>query len=301
MYDVIIIGGGTAGITAGIYTARAGKKALIIEAVVCGGQIINAKEIENYPAIQKISGADFALSLYEQAVNLGVAFAFSLVIGVTDNTDYKTVKTAKKEYSGKTVIIATGAKKRTLALEREKELTGHGVSYCATCDGTFYKNKPTAVLGGGILALEDALYLSALSSKVYLIHKGAAFSGSKNTLALLEEKENVQIFTSTATIKLLGDKTLTGIELENSKTKETFTIAVDGLFVAVGTTPQNEVFAEVVNLDEKGYIIAAEDCKTKTNGIFAAGDCRTKTLRQLTTAAADGAVAATNALLTSNK
>ena len=293
MNDIIIIGAGTAGLSAAIYARRAGKKALILEALSYGGQIINTPEVENYPGIKNISGFDFATGLYEQAAALGAEIEYVRVTGIESNADgSKTVHTTGGDRECKAVIIATGAKNRPLGIDREEELTGSGISYCATCDGAFYKKKSVAVNGGGNTAIEDAGFLSNFCSKVYVIHRRDEFRADVHEVEKLKAKENVEFILDSEVTALLGDDELTGIEVTNKKTGEKKELEISGLFIAIGQMPDNTAFASVVNLDEKGYIIGKEDCLTNTPGVFTAGDCRTKAVRQLTTAAADGAVAA---------
>ena len=293
MNDIIIIGAGTAGLSAAIYARRAGKKALILEALSYGGQIINTPEVENYPGIKNISGFDFATGLYEQAADLGAEIEYVRVTGIESNADgSKTVHTTDGDRECKAVIIATGAKNRPLGIDREEELTGSGVSYCATCDGAFYKKKAVAVNGGGNTAIEDAGFLSNFCSKVYVIHRRDEFRADVHEVEKLKAKENVEFILDSEVTALLGDDELTGIEVTNKKTGEKKELEISGLFIAIGQMPDNTAFASVVDLDEKGYIIGKEDCLTNTPGVFTAGDCRTKAVRQLTTAAADGAVAA---------
>ncbi|OQA24502.1 MAG: Thioredoxin reductase [Firmicutes bacterium ADurb.Bin354] len=293
MNDIIIIGAGTAGLSAAIYARRAGKKALILEALSYGGQIINTPEVENYPGIKNISGFDFATGLYEQAAALGAEIEYVRVTGIESNADgSKTVHTTDGDRECKAVIIATGAKNRPLGIDREEELTGSGVSYCATCDGAFYKKKSVAVNGGGNTAIEDAGFLSNFCSKVYVIHRRDEFRADVHEVEKLKAKENVEFILDSEVTALLGDDELTGIEVTNKKTGEKKELEISGLFIAIGQMPDNTAFASVVDLDEKGYIIGKEDCLTNTPGVFTAGDCRTKAVRQLTTAAADGAVAA---------
>ncbi len=291
MYDIIVIGAGTAGLTAGIYGSRAGKSVLILEQKTYGGQIINTPDIENYPGLAHVSGFQFAQGLYDQAIGLGVDYKSEGVVSVTDG-DIKVVKTSEAEYECKAVIIATGAKNRPLGLEKEQEMVGAGVSYCATCDGAFFRNKDVAVIGGGNTALEDAAFLSNYCNKVYLIHRRDQFRGDEKDVALLREKENVEFVLDSVPESILGDDMVSGIRVKNVKTDAVTDISVKGIFIAIGQMPDNNVFSNIVKLDDQGYIIADESCETGTKGIYAAGDCRTKTVRQLTTAAADGAVAA---------
>ena len=321
MYDIVIIGAGTAGMSAAIYGLRAGKSVLDLEEKTYGGQIIVTPEIENYPAIQKISGYEFAQALYEQAKSLGMEIEYGKVTKIVkaeagvrisgnasaqeleaasmENSFWDSTKQAgfriqagEKAYFGRSVILATGAKNRPLDVDREQEFIGQGISYCATCDGRFYKDKITAVVGGGNTALEDALFLSNYCRQVYLIHRRDTFRGEERKLAALKQRENVVLITNTIVTALLGEEYLEGVLLWDRQAKEEKKLAVSGLFVAIGQMPDNASFRDLVELDEKGYLLAGEDCKTNCPGVFTAGDCRTKAVRQLTTAAADGAVAA---------
>jgi len=299
MYDIIIIGAGTAGLTAAIYGRRSGKNVLVIEKLSYGGQIINTPEIENYPGIQKISGFEFATALNKQAKDLGAEIVSGDVTGVSangpDNASF-TVETGKAKYEGSKVIIATGSKNRPLGLEHEKEWIGKGISYCATCDGMFFRGKTVAVAGGGNTALEDAAFLSNYCEKVYLIHRRNELRGEQKLQDNLREKENVEFVLNVAIDGIDGQDRLSSINVSDKETGEKRNIPIDGLFIAIGQMPQNEVFVPLVELDDKGYIIAGEDCKTKTPGVFVAGDNRVKEVRQLVTAASDGAAAATEAV-----
>ncbi len=292
MYDIIIVGAGPAGLTAAIYARRASKKVLVLEARSYGGQIINALDIENYPAAFHISGFEFATNAYEQAKELGAEFIFEKVIDITED---KKVITEKNTYQGKTIILATGFDKRKLNLPNEEELLGKGISYCATCDGSFYKKKTVAVVGGGTTALEDALYLSDIAAKVYLIHRKDSFKVSEDIKNNLQEKENIELIYNSNVTKLNATDYLESIEVTDNEGKST-TINVDGLFIAIGRIPETQNFAKIINLDNSGYIIAGENCHTNIPGIFTAGDNRTKKLRQLVTATSDGAIAATEAI-----
>lgn len=299
MYDIIIVGAGTAGLSAAIYGVRAGKSVLVLEARSYGGQIVNSPEVENYPGIAKISGYEFAKNLYEQAVGLGAEYKQERVLRIGDRPDAETKKVYVKNsdgeelcYETKTVILATGAKNRPLGVEREQELIGAGVSYCATCDGMFFRGRDVAVVGGGSTALEDALFLANSCSKVIVIHRRDEFRGEARLVQALQGKENVEFVLGAVVTELTGEQMLTGVKVRDVETGEITELPVSGVFVAIGQVPDNEPFADYVKLDEKGYIRAAEDCKTETPGIYTAGDCRTKTVRQLATAAADGAVAA---------
>ena len=292
MFDLIIVGAGTAGLSAAIYGVRAGKSVLVLEGAAYGVQIINTPEIENYPGIKKISGFEFATNLYNQAKELGAEIRFEKVLSVQEKNGHKIVVTKDKEYEAKAVILATGAKNRNLGIEKEQELVGKGVSYCATCDGMFYRGKVVAVNGGGNTAVEDATFLSEYVEKVYVIHRRDSFRADKAEVDRLVARKNVELVLNSTIKALESDASgLTGILVVDKDGKER-QIQVDGLFVAIGQAPDNEAFRNEVDLDSKGYISAGEDCSTKTEGIFTAGDCRTKAVRQLATAASDGAVAA---------
>lgn len=291
-YDIVIVGAGTAGLSAAIYAVRAGKSVIVLEATTHGGQIVNTPEVENYPGIQKISGFEFANNLYKQAKSLGAEVIYEKVIGIEVNGEEKIVHTTKEDYQAKAVILATGAKNRPLGLEHEKEWIGAGISYCAICDGMFYRGKDVAVAGGGNTALENAIFLTNYCRKVYLIHRRDAFRGEEKLLQTLKEKPNVEFVLNANITRLIGEDGVDGVEVEDKNTHEKRVIDVMGLFVAIGQMPENSEFINVVDLDKGGYIEAKEDCKTKTKGIFTAGDCRTKKVRQLATAASDGAIAA---------
>lgn len=292
MYDMIIVGAGTAGMSAAVYGARAGKRVLLLEKEVYGGQIMNAPMVENYPGIPKISGYDLAEGLYRQAAGLGAEIRYEKVTGIQEHGDYKTVRTGRSDHDCRAVILAAGAKNRRLHLEREEELTGRGVSYCAVCDGAFYRGRDVAVAGGGNTALEDALFLSGYCRTVYLIHRRRELRGEARLAADLRTKENVRWMLESQVIRLEGAGHLEAAAVKRLPTGEVCMLPVEALFVAVGQEPDNQAFSDLVDLDAYGYIIAGEDCLTSAAGIFAAGDCRTKAVRQLTTAAADGAVAA---------
>ena len=291
-YDIIVVGAGPAGLTAALYALRANKKVLVLEAKAYGGQILNAKVVENYPGIISISGYDFAKNLYEQVTNLGGEVRYETVLKVEED---KTVLTNKDKYFGKAVILATGVSNRHLNIDRESEFVGKGVSYCATCDGNFYKNKRVAVNGGGNTALEDALYLSDIASEVYLIHRRDEFRGESTYVKQIKNKKNIHLILN-ATIKSLnGNDSLESITIQKENVEQE--IKVDGLFIAIGQDPKNEIFSNVVDLNEKGYILSEDGVHTKTKGIYVAGDTRVKNLRQLTTAVSDGSLAATTAIM----
>ncbi len=292
MADIIIVGAGPAGLSAAIYARRAGMNTVVYEAESYGGQIINTPEIENYPAIAKISGFDFADGLYKQAEALGAEIKFDKV------TEIKPVEggfEVATEYSGtencKAVVLAVGAKNRHMGIAREEELTGKGVSYCATCDGAFYKGKTVAVTGGGNTAVEDAIYLCGMAEKVYLVHRRNEFRAEETLVNAAKAIENLEFVTPYVVKELKGEPKLSSVVLENREDGSEKELTVDGLFVAIGQEPATASFKDLVTLSG-GYIEAGEDCRTNVPGIFAAGDGRTKKVRQLTTACADGAVAA---------
>lgn len=293
MYDILVVGAGTAGLSAGIYGVRQNKSVLVLEANIYGGQIINTPDIENYPGIAHTSGFDFAMGLYQQAVGLGVEYRQARVTSIEDAGDHKiAVLEDGERIASRTMILATGAKNRPLGLEHEEEWVGKGISYCATCDGMFYRKKVVAVNGGGNTALEDAEFLSNIVKKVYVIHRRDQFRGEAARVEKLRARENVEFVLNSNITALLGQDRLEAIEVTDKVSGEKRMIELDGLFVAIGQMPENMIFSNVVGLDKGGYIIAGEDCRTNVEGIFAAGDTRTKTVRQLATAASDGAVAA---------
>lgn len=325
MKDVIIIGAGTAGLTAAIYALRAGKSVLVLEQGNYGGQIINTPKVENYPGIEQISGYEFASGLFRQAERLGMEYRSEKVTNIRlaveaaddavedtfavleaaddmgmfsqtgEKAACKIVETAEGSYRTKALIIATGAKNRPLGIEKETEFTGKGISYCATCDGMFFRGKKVAVVGGGNTALEDAAFLSNYCEKVYLIHRRDTFRGEEKLVKELQAKDNVEFLLNKTVQALEGEQTLQAAVLYDKISGGESRLEVSGLFVAIGQMPETEVFAGLIDLDENGYIMAGEDCRTSVGGIFAAGDCRKKAVRQLTTAAADGAVAALSA------
>ena len=299
MYDVIIVGAGPAGMSAALYLRRALKKVLVLEASSYGGQIINTLDIANYPAYKKISGFDFATNLYDQVKELGAEVLFEKVLDINNGRGRKIVITSKNKYYAKSVIIASGLVNRHLNLSKEQEYLGKGISYCATCDGAFYKEKTVAVVGGGNTALEDALYLADLAKKVYLIHRRHEFRADANTIYLLKEKDNVEFIYESEITKLIGDDYLRQIEITDSSGKKS-NLQIDGLFIAIGKIPETD-YCKSIKKDINGYIIAKENMHTNIKGIFVAGDVRTKSLRQLVTATNDGAVSATEAIKYLNK
>ena len=291
MYDIIIVGAGPAGLTAALYAARANKKVLVFEAKSPGGQIINAHLVTNYPGVKSMSGSEFAENLYNQVIDLGVEIKFETVLSIDED---KNVITNKDTYKAKSIILATGADNRKLNIENEDKLVGKGISYCATCDDNFYKNRVVAVVGGGNVALEDVLYLSDIVSKVYLIHRRDSFKGSELTLKEIEKKDNVEILYNSTVTKINGVDKVESIVINNNEQDQT--IKIDCLFVAIGQEPKNIVFKNVIDIDEKGFINTKDGVHTNIEGIYVAGDARNKLLKQLTTAVSDGSIAATVAI-----
>ncbi len=292
--SVLIVGGGPAGYTAAIYVRRAGLSCSIVEKMAPGGQMATTANIENYPGFGQISGWELAEKMREQAISLGAEEIFGEVSGleVPADTDEKRVTVDGKVYTAGAVILATGANPRKLGLAREDEFLGKGISYCATCDGMFFRGKTVAVFGGGDTAFEDALYLSNLCEKVYLIHRRDAFRAAASSVKRAEACGNIEFVKNAIVVELKGEKSLSGLTVQDVRTGETRTIDVAGLFVAIGRVPETAAFRGVVELDGAGYVIAGEDTRTSAAGVFAAGDVRTKPMRQIVTACADGAVAA---------
>ena len=297
MYDIIIVGAGPAGLTSALYALRANKKVLVLEAKSYGGQILNAHKIENYPGIASISGFEFATNLYNQVKNLKGEIKYETVNRVEEN---KTVITNKDTYRAKAVILATGSENRKLQIENEQKFIGKGVSYCATCDGHFYKNKIVAVNGGGNTALEDALYLADIAKKVYVIHRRDEFRGEEAYRKELQTKENVEFILNATISSLKGKEKLESITVKDKSGQERC-LDIEGLFIAIGQEPKNEVFTNIVEVNDYGYIESDDGVHTKTKGIYVAGDTRVKMLRQLTTAVSDGSVAATLAIKEMNE
>lgn len=295
IYDIAIIGAGPAGLSAAIYGQRAGLNTITFEANVHGGQIINTPEVENYPALGKVSGVEYAMGIYDQAVGFGAVIEYKAVTDVQLEGDVKTLTCADgSEYQARTVIIATGVVRRKLEIPGEDRLLGAGVSYCATCDGLFFKDKTAVVVGGGNTALEDAVYLATVCEKVYLIHRRDEFRGSRHEVEKVLKNPKIEILYDTIPLSIEGTGNVERLIVKNVKTEEEKTLYTSAVFVAVGLIPQNDLFAGKVDMDG-GYIAAGESCTTNVPGVFVAGDTRTKTLRQLVTATADGAIAATAA------
>ena len=291
MYDIIVVGGGPAGLTAALYALRANKSVLIIEKATFGGQITYSPRVENYPAVPDSSGNEIAEKLVDQVLSQGAEIELSKVLEIRDG-DTKTVVTENGEYECKAVIIATGARHRMLGIAGEEKLVGEGISFCAVCDGAFYNGKEVAVVGGGNSALQEALLLCENASRVTVIQNLPYLTGEKRLADRLYANEKATVLLSKTVKGFVGDSTLSGVVIADAETGEEQTLKVDGLFVAIGLVPQNEPFSNLLTLNDYGYADADEDCRTKTEGIFVAGDCRSKRIRQVTTAVADGAVAA---------
>lgn len=289
MYDIIVIGAGPAGLTAAIYAQRAGKRCLIIERGAFGGQISLSPKMENYPGFAEISGAEFSDRLVEQALNLGAEVELDEVTAVSDKGEVKLVTTLSGEFEARAVIIAAGARHRRLGIDREEELTGLGVSYCAVCDGAFFRGQTVAVVGGGSSALQDAMMLSEGCEKVYLIYR-SSIRGEAKIEEALRKRANVEFVPGGVVTALRGETELVGISVSTPEGERE--IELQGLFVAVGYAPDNAPFAAVLDIDRWGYAASGEDCLSRSPGVFVAGDCRAKRIRQVTTAVGDGAVAA---------
>lgn len=292
-YDIIIVGGGPAGLTAAIYGLRAGKKVLVLEGKALGGQIVNAMDVQNYPGFVSISGVELIANMQSQVVKLGGEIKYERAMGIKD----KTVCTDGGEYKAKAIILATGAENRKLGLYGEDELVGKGVSYCAACDGNFYKDKTVAVVGGGNTALEDAAYLAGIAKKVYLIHRRDEFKGDKANVERVAELSNIEKIMLANVREILADEKVKGLRVEvkgDSGAKERV-VDVDGVFFAIGYAPQADEFASAVKLDTDGYIETTDGVHTSCSGIYVAGDARKKEFKQLVTATADGAIAASTA------
>ena len=288
MYDTIIVGGGPAGLTSAIYLRRSNKKVFVLEANICGGQIINAKSIENYPGYINISGYEFSENIKNQALNLGTEIKYETVLRIDEE---KKVYTKYNTYEAKSIIIAVGSKNRKLNIPSEDKFTGSGISYCATCDGNFYKGKDVAVIGSGNTAIQDMIYLADICNHVYGIVRGESYKGEVTELEEAKAKGNVTLLFDSVVTELIGEDSLEKIKINDSKE-----INVSGVFVAIGQEPNNMMFKNILDINEKGYIITSNDVKTSIKGIYVVGDAREKELRQLTTAVSDGAIAAMYAI-----
>lgn len=295
VYDVIVIGAGPAGLAAGIYGKRAGYNILVLDtSSISGGQILNTYEVDNYPGIPGVSGTELADAMKKHCEKLGVEFARGRVSSIVDNGEIKELITKKENFQTKTVIIATGATNRKLGCPGEDEFSGMGVSYCATCDGAFFKDKVVAVVGGGDVALEDAAYLARTCKKVYLIHRRDEFRGAVVLQNQIKSLDNVELVLDSTVESIIGKDSVEKLLIKNKKTDEEKELEVEGVFIAVGTVPNTKTISGLPSLDDRGYIIAGETCETNIPGVFAAGDVRTKQLRQVITATADGANAITS-------
>ena len=292
MYDIIIIGAGPAGLTAALYALRADKSVVVLEKDNFGGQITHSPKVENYPTLMQISGNELADMMVTQVAEHGADMEFAEAMEIRKNGENLTVVTDMGDYEGRAVIIAAGSKHRQLGLERENELVGRGVSYCAVCDGAFFAGQDVVVVGGGNTALQEAVMLSEYCTHVTVLQNLSFMTGELKLVAALEKKSNVSMIFDTVVEELLGDEKLEAVRVRNTKTDVVSEISTDGLFVAIGQKPENKCFESVTALNEYGYIVADENCLTDTEGVFVAGDCRTKAIRQITTATADGAVAA---------
>lgn len=294
MVDIIVIGGGVAGMTSALYALRQNKSVTLIEKNGIGGQVAEAPKVENFPTIKSISGVELADRLFEQITNLGVNFEFGDVLSVEKSGEFFKVKTEFNVFEAKSVIIATGVEHRKLNLEGEEKLIGHGISYCALCDGAFYKGQDIVLVGDGNTALQYALLLAGYTKSVHIVTLFDRFFGDASLVEALKTKPNIKITHNAKLVKLVGENSLEGLVFED-KNKNRFEIKTKGLFVAIGQVPNNEKFANLADLNKDGYFVANADLSTKTPGLFVAGDCREKSVRQLTTAASDGAIAATSA------
>ena len=292
MHDIVIVGAGPAGLTAAIYGRRAGKSVLILEKENFGGQITHSPKVENYPGFRVLSGMELGEKLVEQAMDLGAEVEMDTVTGIRAEGDLRVVVGESREYPAKSVILAAGSHHRTLGLPGEEKLVGHGISYCAICDGAFHAGEDVAVIGGGNSALQEAVMLSDICRSVTVIQNLAFLTGEGRLIEDVTTRKNIEVIYSTVLESLHGDAKLTALGLRNTETGETSTLPIDAAFVAIGQVPENEPFASLCDLDERGYLASGEDCLTKTPGVFAAGDCRKKAIRQVTTATGDGAVAA---------
>ena len=291
VYDIIVIGGGPAGLTAAVYARRANKTVLVIEKAVFGGQITYSPKVENIPGFTALSGNEFAEKLVDQVLSQGAEVESAEVISVTDG-EVKTVHTDSGDFECRAIVIATGARHRLIGLENEENLIGSGISFCAVCDGAFYQGLEVGVVGGGNSALQEALLLADQAKKVTVIQNLDFLTGEKALCDQLAAKENVEVILGTVVTAVLGGNKLTGVTVEKTATGEKTDLKLDGLFIAIGLVPQNEPFASLLELDPRGYAKADETCVTTARGVFVAGDCRTKRIRQVATAAADGAIAA---------
>ena len=296
VYDILIVGSGPAGITASIYAARSQKSVLVLEKQAFGGLIINSPKIENYPGFNSISGLELADKFVVQAMDLGVCFEFDEILKVEKENDLYKLTGEYNEYLGKTLIIATGSKHRKLNLENEDNLTGHGVSYCAVCDGPFYKGQDVVIVGGGNSAMQEAILLSSYCTSVTMVQNLEKLTGESSSYETIKNTPNIKVLYNKKVIKLNGEKNLESIVIEDQKTKEQEVINTKSVFVAIGQVANNDVFNEICKLDNNGFIITNELCEVNNEGVYAAGDCRQKRIRQVSTAISDGTIAAVRAI-----
>lgn len=292
MTDIIVVGAGPAGLTAAVYACRAGKSVLVIEKGGFGGQITFSPKVENFPGNTEISGMELAELFTDHAIAMGAELTVGTVEKIEKADDIFRVVCDDETYEAKAVIVATGARHRLLGLDREEDFVGNGISFCAVCDGSFFAGQDVAMVGGGNSALQEAILLSEVCKSVTVIQNLSDFTGEKKLADILMKRENVSVHFNTLVTGLLGADELNGITVKNTESGEESTIKLDGLFIAVGLVPETEPFADVLPLNKWGYADVGEDCKSTTEGIFVAGDCRSKTVRQLTTACADGSIAA---------
>ena len=293
MYDVIIIGSGPAGLSASIYANRAGLKAVTIEkSAMSGGQVLNTYEVDNYPGLPGINGFELGMKFREHADKLSCEFKVAEVLSIQEEDGHFLIQTEKEKLQARTVIVATGAYHAKLNVPGEEKFAGKGVSYCATCDGAFFKGKDVVLVGGGNTALEDALYLAKICGSVTLVHRRESFRGERRLAKAVQGHPNIRILYNATVTEIRGDETVNAVLIKDGKTGTVTPVGASAIFIAIGYEPENRMFSPPVRLDKAGYILAGEDCRTGVQGVFAAGDCRTKPLRQIVTATADGAVAA---------
>ena len=295
MYDIIIIGAGPAGLTAALYARRADKSVLVLEKETFGGQITHSPKVENYPGIAQMSGNEFAEKLVDQVISHGADIELDEAVKINRDGELFTVEGKEGSYLGRAVIIATGSRHRPLGVPYEDTYVGNGISYCAVCDGAFYAGKVVAVVGGGNTALQEAVMLSDICEKVYIVQNLAFLTGEARLYEILRKRENVEVIYNSIVEQIDGEGSVDGIIIRDTESGVRSRLDVDGVFVAIGQIPENDAFADIVSLTDRGYIDAGEDCLTRTPGVFVAGDCRSKMIRQITTASGDGAIAATTA------
>ena len=292
MYDIIVVGAGPAGLTAAIYARRADKSVLVLDKGMFGGQMTFSPKIENYPGYDQISGNELAEKLVSQAIALGAEIDMCEVTGVRKEGSLFCVSDGNEDFLASTVILATGSRHRLLGIEREADFIGDGISFCAVCDGAFYAGKTVAVIGGGNSALQEAIMLSDICEKVFVVQNLDVLTGEEKLANILYARDNVEIICSNVVESITGEENFTGIIIKNTATGDKTRLDLDGMFVAIGQVPENEAYKELVTLSDRGYIVSDENCLTDTEGLFVAGDCRTKNIRQIATACGDGATAA---------